>query len=354
MNLMLLIGGSLAAAASVILTGVLTRYAPRLGLLDTPNERSSHAVPTPRGGGVAIVVTSSVGFSVFGWLGILDLSLALGLVVGGLAVALVGFLDDFRRIPVSARLAVHIGAAIWALYFLGAAPTLQLGERLVELDGLWYPVHVLGIVWVINLFNFMDGIDGIAASEAVFIILAATLLAFPMGVSSNIPTTAAVLVGSCLGFLYWNWPPAKVFMGDVGSGYLGFVIAVFALKSATDSSAALLVWLILGGVFFIDATVTLTRRFGRGERVSQAHRSHAYQWLARRWRSHQRVTVLVIAINVAVLFPLAIWSALQPHRAAYIAAGALLFLVITLLAAGAGRAEEPTPAKSITHPPTDS
>ncbi len=353
MNLMLLIGGLSAAATSIIFTGVLTRYAPRLGLLDTPNERSSHAVPTPRGGGVAIVVTSSVGFLVLGWLGILDLSLALGLVVGGLAVALAGFLDDFHRIPISARLIVHIGAAIWALYFLGAAPTLQLGERLVQLDGLWYPVNVLGIVWVVNLFNFMDGIDGIAASEAVFIVLVAALLAFPMGVSSSIPLGAAVLVGSCLGFLYWNWPPAKVFMGDVGSGYLGYVIAVFALKSATDSSAALLVWLILGGVFFIDATATLTRRLGRGERVYQAHRSHAYQWLARRWGSHQRVTASVIVINVTVLLPLAIWSALQPYRAAYIAAGALLALLVALLAAGAGRAEEPTPASSVTLPPTD-
>jgi Fuc2NAc and GlcNAc transferase len=334
------LSGVLATVVSALIAALVAKHADRFGLLDQPNSRSSHEVPTPRGGGIAIVVTSSVGFLVLSGLGVLDESLAMSLVGGGLAVALAGLLDDLRRIPIIARLAVHIAAASWAIYQLGDTPVLNLGGVSVELTGIWYAISALAIVWVINLFNFMDGIDGLATSEAVFVVLAASLLAIPMQLTSGMSVVAILFVGSCLGFLYWNWSPARIFLGDVGSGYLGYVIAVYALSTSVDSNGDLLVWLILGAAFIVDATVTLIRRLCRGERVYVAHRSHAYQWLARRWRSHRRATLMMIAINVFLLLPLAVWSILQPRFAAWVAAGAFLILLVAFLAAGAGRAEE--------------
>ncbi len=328
------------AILTLFCVGAVRRYALARQLLDVPNERSLHTVPTSSGGGVAIVAISSIGFFLLAWWGVLDYSLAAVLVVGGLAVAGIGLADDRKGVSRLLRLIVHIGAAVWAVYLLDGTPALQIGSRLVELSGFWYPVSVVGIVWTLNLFNFMDGIDGIAASEAIFVALAGALLAFPMAVAAGVSVAAAVLAGSCLGFLVWNWPPAKIFMGDVGSGYLGYVLAVLALSAAVDNPVALLVWLVLGGVFFVDATATLVRRLARGERIYRPHRTHAYQWLARRWHSHRRVTAVVIAVNLVGLLPLAIWCTMQPDRAAYIVAGALVLLLVGVILADAGRAED--------------
>ena len=297
--------------------------------------------PTFRGGGVAIVVTSSTGLVILSWFGFLGHGLALGLLVGGLAVAIVGFADDRFSVPAWTRLIVHVSAALWALYILEGTPMLQLGTEVVELNGIWYVVSVLGIVWLLNLFNFMDGIDGIAASEAVFVSLGGGLLALTMGVSSGIGIGAGVLAGSCIGFLVWNWPPAKIFMGDVGSGYLGYVIAVLVLAAAAEHPVVIPVWLVLGAFFFVDATVTLMRRVARGERPYEAHRTHAYQWLARRWDSHRRVTVGLTVLNVALLLPLAVWCALQPESAIFILLGVVSLLSAAAIFVGAGRSEPP-------------
>ena len=330
----------LALSTSAVLAGFLTYLSMRLTLLDIPNERSSHSAPTPRGGGLAIVATSSIGFAVAALLGILDTGLALALLVGGLAVAIVGFLDDRRGLPASVRLAVHAGAAVLALHLLGGTPLLQVGSNVVELDGVWYPVSVLGVLWTLNLFNFMDGIDGIAASEAVFVSLAGGVLGLFIGISSGIAVAASVLAGCCIGFLMWNWPPARIFMGDVGSGYLGFVIAVLAIASAVEHPVMVPVWLVLGALFFVDATVTLMRRLARGERVYEAHRLHAYQWLARRWGSHARVTMCFVFANLIIILPLATWCALQPKRAIFIVIGAVVLFGVAALCAGSGKAEQ--------------
>jgi Fuc2NAc and GlcNAc transferase len=159
--------------------------------------------------------------------------------------------------------------------------------------------------------------------------------------STDVAAVACILCAASAGFLIWNWPPAKIFMGDVGSGYLGYVIAVLAMAATRDNPAAVWVWLILGGVFFVDATVTLARRSLLGERLDEAHRSHAYQWLARRWRSHRRVTLSVLAVNVFWLLPAA-WLAMRyPRAALWSLAGAFAPLIILAIAAGAGRREQP-------------
>ena len=181
---------------------------------------------------------------------------------------------------------------------LGGLPPLAIGHSVVNLGWAGHGLALLGIVWTLNLFNFMDGIDGIAASEAVFISCSGALLSFIHGQSGQILVLGLTFGSAALGFLLWNWPPATIFMGDVGSGYLGYVISVMALVAARDNPAAVLIWLILGGVFFVDATVTLLRRAIRRERLHQAHRCHAYQRLARQWGSHRRVTITVMLLNL--------------------------------------------------------
>jgi len=231
---------------------------------------------------------------------------------------------------------VHFLSAIWALIWLGGPPALQLGTNILHWGSVGYVVGAVGIMWVLNLFNFMDGIDGIAASEAVFIALSGAMLCVYADMRGEVSVASVVFGAACAGFLVWNWPPAKIFMGDVGSGYLGYVVAVLALTAARKSPGALWSWLILGGVFLVDASVTLVRRLFRGERVSEAHRNHAYQRLARSWKGHSRVTLAVIACNLLWLLPCAFLAAAYPQRGAWIACAALAPLLVVAVAAGAG------------------
>jgi Fuc2NAc and GlcNAc transferase len=330
----------LTAAGALLLTFVLTalvrRFALAHGVLDVPNDRSSHRLPTPRGGGVAIVLSSIAASVVLLWRGILDVHLFLAL-SGGMVVAFVGFLDDRRQLSARVRLAAHIAAAFWALLWLGGLPPMLFGGQSVSLGWLGYVVGALGIAWTVNLFNFMDGIDGIASSEAVFIACSGALLG-PLSVPlPAVPAMALIFGAVCCGFLLWNWPPAKIFMGDVGSGYLGFILVILAVAATRENPAALAVWVILGGVFFCDATVTLARRVGRRERVHEAHRSHAYQWLARRWESHRAVTLAVAAVNLLWLLPCAWFASMHPGLAAWLVLIAYVPLVLIALLAGAGR-----------------
>lgn len=332
--------GIVAAAfiTSALLTLAVRKAALRRGLLDIPNIRSSHKVATPRGGGLAIVAVTTLALLIEALRGVLDRQL-FAAAVGAVAVAAVGFADDRRPIRSSARLLVHFSAAIWAVAWLGGLPPLRIGEHVAQLGWSGDVIAVLGIVWVLNLFNFMDGIDGIAASEAIFVVLAGVALTAGLQAAGG-TNLALVFAAACGGFLLWNWPPAKIFLGDVGSGYLGYLIAVFTLAATRSDPTAVWVWLILGGAFFVDATVTLARRTWRRERVYEAHRGHAYQWLARRWGSHRRVTVALLIVNFVWLLPWAMLATLRPASALTALAAALLPLAAVTLAAGAGRPEQ--------------
>lgn len=329
MNLPVLVG--LVFLIAAVATGLVRRYALAKSLLDIPNARSSHLVPTPRGGGLAIVVAATVGFIWLAVAGILDVR-QLTALMGAIAVAAVGFMDDRYRVSVRIRLCVHLAAAAWAVFWLGGLPPILLGGHMVELPYAGFPLAVIGVVWMLNLFNFMDGIDGIAASEAVFI----GVVSLAVGTSSASSAVAMVFAAACCGFLLWNWPPAKIFMGDVGSGYLGFVIGVLTLMATWENPVSLFVWLIAAAVFMVDATVTMVRRFLRGERIYVAHRSHAYQWLSRRWGSHQRVLLGVILVNVLWALPCALFAALHPSMAIWIASLAITPLIIGAVVIGAG------------------
>ena len=326
---------------SAMLTGLVRKQAISRGLLDVPNARSSHVLPTPRGGGLAIVLATIAGLAALVWMERVTADILIAIGGGGTAVAVVGYLDDRHRLRAGVRLAVHFGAALWALAWLGGLPPLQLGTQLVTWGWGGYALGAVGIVWTLNLFNFMDGIDGIAASEAVFILAAGALVACWSGAPGSVPATCVTIAAACAGFLARNWPPAQIFMGDVGSGFLGYVIAVMAIVAARYDPVTLLVWVILGGIFFADATITLIRRVARGERAHEAHRTHAYQWLSRKWGSHRKVTVAVLLVNMLVLLPAAVLAAATPVWAGVTMLVAFVPLAIVAVLAGAGREENP-------------
>jgi Fuc2NAc and GlcNAc transferase len=296
---------AVAAALSVLLTGLMFSVARSAKLIDVPNERSSHTVPTPRGGGVAIVLTFLAGLLVLQWQGPLPAARFDGLLLAAALVAAIGFADDRWQLRASKRLAGHIVAAAWLLWHLGSMPPLTLLGHPVDLGWAGPPLAMLYLVWAINFFNFMDGIDGIASLEAITVALGGAVLnLLVLGADSWV--LPALLACCCAGFLVWNWPPARIFMGDAGSGFLGLVVGGLTLGSAFQAPVLFWGWAILQGCFMVDATTTLLRRVYRGERAMQPHRTHAYQYWSRVCRSHRRVTLSYAAITGLWLFPLAV------------------------------------------------
>jgi Fuc2NAc and GlcNAc transferase len=300
-------------------------------------------MPTPRGGGVSIVLVFLLTVLWFVQRGALSSSLGWALIGGGLAVAVAGFLDDHFRVPTRLRLLIHFAAAEWALWWLGGIGPLQLGWISWDWGWLGQLVALVGLVWMINLYNFMDGIDGLAGMEALCVSALGGLLLAWSGLG-GLAEGALVLAAASAGFLVWNWPPAKIFMGDVGSGFLGFVFGVLAIASAKERPWLLWPWLILLSVFIVDSTLTLMRRLITGAQWYEAHCSHAYQHAARRWGSHSRVTLTIAAVNVAWLFPLALGAYVWPAVGPLFAVVALAPLVYVAFRYDAGQDTSATEA----------
>jgi len=186
------------------------------------------------------------------------------------------------------------------LFWLGGYPTLRLGDFVVSLGPAGSLLALIGIVWAVNLFNFMDGIDGIAGVEAVTVGTGGALLLWAAGQSGGASVSLAI-AAAALGFLFWNWAPARIFMGDAGSGFLGFSFAVLAIWSENTHGPSVILWGILAMVFVFDATVTLIRRALRHEALAKPHRSHAYQRLVQAGKSHAVVTGVVLALNLLLI-----------------------------------------------------
>jgi Fuc2NAc and GlcNAc transferase len=295
-----------AVCVSLGLTWALRRYALARRLVDVPNERSSHQVLTPRGGGVAIVLTFLACLVALWRLDILPLQSLVALSGAGGWVALIGFLDDHHHVPARWRLLAHFLGAAWALFWLRGMPPLTIAGFGLPPGWLINVIATVYIVWLLNLYNFMDGIDGIASIEAVTVCLGGILLYLMTVPGSTHWAAPAVLVASTIGFLYWNYPPAHMFMGDAGSGFLGMTLAVFSIQAAWVAPGLFWAWIIMLGVFVVDASVTLIRRIWRSQKVYEAHRSHAYQHAARRLGTHRPVSLAVGAINLVWLLPLAL------------------------------------------------
>jgi Fuc2NAc and GlcNAc transferase len=325
--------GLLIAAVALVLSALVTfamlRRARRTGLVQAPNERSSHSVPTPTGGGIGIVVGGT-------FAGLLTAALipflAIPAMMAALLIAWIGYLDDRR--PLAARW--RLGAQV---LLMGAVVAVLPLDLIPVPDTVSLVVLALaGALWI-NLYNFMDGIDGLAGSEAVFILGGAALLAWlgNAGVVEDPRLWWMVgLAAACLGFLLFNWPPARIFMGDAGSTYLGLMIAFFALTTTFSFWLSPWQWLILAALFIADSLTTLGRRLVNRERVWEAHKRHAYQALQRRFGSHRKATLLYVAINFVVLLPLAWLAGRYADWAQPITGGVFVVLVPLMLLAGAG------------------
>jgi Fuc2NAc and GlcNAc transferase len=290
--------GLFAFVATLALTGLVRRFALAHALLDVPNERSSHLAPIPRGGGLAIAAVVLAGVVLLRVTVGLPVGVSLAITGGGGLVALVGWLDDRIGLTAPVRLAAQVVAAAWALWWLGGLSVLTIGATAAKLGLPGDLLALVTIIWATNITNFMDGIDGLAASEVTTVAWSGALLL--AGVDAPLAALAALVGGAALGFLPWNWKPARIFMGDVGSGFLGFVLAVLAIATERAGALPALVWLLLYAVFAFDATVTIVRRAWRGERWYAAHRSHAYQRAVQAGWSHARVTSAVLAFNAGL------------------------------------------------------
>jgi len=319
-----LIAGFVAVfALTVPAVGGVRRVLLRRAILDEPNARSSHSVPTPRGGGAGVLA-----MALPAWLAVVLLDpfaaeLPRAWLVPALALALAGVsaLDDLRGLPVGVRFAVQAAAVAAGLAAL-PGPVFH-GFLPPALD---FALAGLAWLWFVNLFNFMDGIDGISAVETVAIGGGLFLVVAVAGVAPTLGALGLLLSAGALAFLYWNWPPARVFLGDVGSVPLGFLLGYLILALAGHgawAAAAILPLYYLG-----DATLTLIRRLLRRERVWRAHREHFYQQAVQRGLGHAAVSLRVAGCN-AVLVLLALASLAPPAWAALAAAAVvvLAFLV---------------------------
>jgi len=277
---------------SFVLTYFIKNYYIKNAILDEVNERSSHTIPTPHGGGIAIAVTWFGGLLYLYVTKQIDDNLFYALIVG-VVISFVSFFDDLYDLSPKIRLASQSTVALIGLYCLGGLNSLDFGLFSINNQIFTNIVAFVAIIWFINLYNFLDGIDGYAGTEAVFLALAGFVL---FGGAHFL-----VLFVSVLGFLIWNWHRAKIFMGDVGSTLLGYNVAIFTIYYANQDSINLWIWLILFGLFWFDATITLFRRYKNGERISQAHKKHAYQRLHQSGWKHDRVVLVSIVANL-VLF----------------------------------------------------
>lgn len=277
---------------SFALTYYIKNYYIKNAILEEINERSSHTVPTPHGGGIALSLTWFVGLGYLYYTNNIDSNLFYALLVG-IIISVVSFFDDIYELSAKTRLVVQSGVAIGGIISLGGFNSLDLFFFSIENQIFTNVIAFVAIIWFINLYNFLDGINGYAGSEIVFLSIAGFII---FGGDHFI-----VLAVATLGFLYWNFGNAKIFMGDVGSTLLGYNVAIFTIYYANQESLSLWIWIILFSLFWFDATLTLIRRKLNGEKLSQAHKKHGYQRLNQSGWSHFKVTNWSIGVNV-VLF----------------------------------------------------
>ena len=332
-----------AAIVTFLCCALIIRRAHKWDLIDSPNYRSSHILPTPSGGGIGLVLAGS--FAGLYLLVTQKLSFQIGVVLSiSCILAAVGLLDDLKPMSAAWRLGIQTFMAASLLLVLGGETEMQRLADAWFSRTLIYAFLLLVVVWWINLFNFMDGIDGLAAAQTLFMLLAAsTLLVWSRSGLLAEPTLVWMLcvAGATGGFLILNWAPAKIFMGDVGSIYLSFMVLSFGLLSIRNEfipvSTGLAMWAILGAAFATDATITLITRILTTKRWYSAHRTHVYQRLARRFGDHRSVTYIYSAINVFWLLPVAVLCMYKPQSAVAWAVLAYLPLIVLAVALGAGR-----------------
>ena len=300
---------------SIAVTGLLQKYALKHSLIDVPNERSSHLMPTPRGGGLSIVIPVLICIAVLFLTAQIEKDIAIALGIGCFFVASVGWIDDHQHIPANWRALLYGIAAVLAVYFIVESDNFQSVFSHLPFGIMISFMIVIWVVWMTNLYNFMDGTDALAAIQTICTSLLVGVIFWLEG-QYGLATVCFVISASSCGFLFWNWPPAKIFMGDVGSCSLGFCFGVLAVIGEIQGSVPLIVVFILLSIFICDTTFTLLMRIFANEKWYQAHKSHAYQRLVQLGMSHKKLAIIIFFVNVSVLWPLA-WIAYQQQDLAF-------------------------------------
>ena len=331
--LLLLAGTGLLAYLS---TAVMVQLGRR-HLLDVPVERSAHSAATPRGGGVAIVITVTCYLLLLYLFDLLSANRLLVLLCA-VPVAIVGLVDDLQALPVRVRLLLHLAAAGMALYLLGPVPEPFFSGWLAMPGWSQTALLMVALVWLLNLYNFMDGIDTLAAGQSLFVCAAAGLFLWQQ--DDSVMWVCAGLFMATLGFMFWNLPPARIFMGDVGSTFLGFFLGLVGLVTHYSGVLSVWVWVLLMSTFIADTTATLIRRLATGHSVTEGHSTHLYQRLGRRTGNHVTVAAVYAAVNVCWSLPFAWLAITYPERGVVLAFSGIVPLMVVAAALGAGKKEE--------------
>ena len=270
-------------------TYIIKKVAIKKNIMDIPNDRSSHSVPTPRGGGVAIVSAWYLGLFGLKYFNLIEPGLFYAL-LSGFILAFVSSLDDLFSIKPWIRILFQLLTVSTGLFFINGFKGFYLNDYVISLPIVFSILALIGAIWFINLYNFLDGIDGYASVEAIMTALAMFIL-------TKSPVFF-VLIFAVLGFLVWNWPKAKIFMGDIGSTQLGYILIILGFYFNNNHEFNIFGWLILTSLFWVDASLTLFRRWRNKEKLIQAHKKHAYQRIVQFGFSHQKTILFSVLINI--------------------------------------------------------
>ncbi|MBH32597.1 MAG: hypothetical protein CMD90_02985 [Gammaproteobacteria bacterium] len=341
---------SLVLVFSLIFTLCIEKFSEKYNFLDKPNDRSSHSSPTPTLGGLAIVISFilyllvdfSTSISNFNDHSILSSDqniFFLFLLV--IPISLIGLIDDINKVKVLVRLAIQFIVATLVVYYFQILGDTSDVHMISQQNILIFLISIILMVWLMNLYNFMDGTDGYAASECIFVTLGATLILFLNNVSSSLYSIILALSAATLGFLLRNLPnQAKIFMGDTGSVSIGFLLGFFIIWTASESLISIYTWLILLSIFISDSSYTLFVRIVTKKNITIPHTSHAFQKLAYREKTHAVPLRLMLITNLLWVLPMAILSNLLLNYNVIITLLTYVPIIFYMLYIGAGLEEE--------------
>ena len=297
---------------TIIVLRIYNSFAIKQSIIANPNFRNLHQNPTPRGGGIVFSTVFLIAIFVLWCSSSISADLMLAIFFGGMIAAYFGFIDDVIEVGAQAKLFVQCMLAAWVLLCFGGIPLMDIPwtPYFIDLVISWF-----AMVWLMNAYNFMDGSDGMAASGAIFFCLAAIVSLSLVSGDVTLITIFGLLAVSCIGFLLSNWPPARIFMGDSGSLFLGYFFCALIAKTVTGGEMSLWTWLIMLAYFLGDTTTTSTLRIFLVKPWYGVHRSHAYQNLVRINQNHLKVLSGILFFHFLWLFPLVIWSVLTPKYA---------------------------------------
>lgn len=273
---------------SYTLTYIIKELALKKKIIDVPNQRSSHTTPTPRGGGLAIVITWYIFLLYLRFNHQIDKNLFYAL-ISSILLVIIGLVDDIKNVSPKIRIVFQLLSGILGLYFLGGVKYIDFGFITIELPYVVNLIVLVLIIGFINVFNFLDGIDGYLGMETIFVFSALSFFS-----SSFIVLSFAFIT---LGFLIWNWPKAKIFCGDVGSTFIGYTLMIFTIYYQNTLKVSILTPIVLSGLFWIDSLITIYRRWKNNEKLSIPHKKHAYQRLNQSGYSHLKIVIIGMGIN---------------------------------------------------------